>query len=167
MWLSAAVACDITTVSWQLWERGAEQGRTVNPRICLNVSSEKPPCLTPDTLMALTSTDLRLTCYSVSLWLRLLLCSYDPFLFCMCIHLKQLSLECCTCVLTVGVTWCDQKVMQCCYQVNSLLGCCQECQTINLCLDHSGTCHVSVLTGPACSRRTLHANITSPQWSDT
>lgn len=106
------MGCDITTVSWQRWDWGAEQGRTVNPWICLNVSSEKPPCLTPDTLMALTSTDLSLTCYTVSLWLCLL-CSYDPFLFfSLCLYLEQLSLECRRCALTFGVKWCEIKPRQ-------------------------------------------------------
>lgn len=102
------MACDITTVSWQRWEWGAEQGRTVNPRICLNVSSEKPPCLTLDTLMALTSTDLSLTCYAVSLWLCLFLWSVS--LFSMCLYLKQLSPKRCRCALTLRVTWCERKL---------------------------------------------------------
>lgn len=115
VWLSTAVACDITTVSWQLRERGAEQGRTVNPRICLNVSSEKPPCLTPDTLMALTSTDLRLTYCSVSLCLCLLLCSYDTFgFFARVFTLNNASLGCCRCALTFGLTWCEQRLTQRC-----------------------------------------------------
>lgn len=76
------------------------------------MSSEKPPCLTPDTLMALTCTDLSLTCYTVSHWLCLL-CSYDPFLFfSMCLYLEQLSLECCRCAVIFGVTWCEIKPLQ-------------------------------------------------------
>ncbi len=39
--------CDITAVSWQLWDRAAEQGRPLNHGICLNVSSERPPLPSP------------------------------------------------------------------------------------------------------------------------
>lgn len=108
--------CDIIAVSWQLWDRAAEQGRPVNHGICLNVSSERPLSLTSDTLMALTSTDLRPTCssvYSVSMppSQSLFLCSCVPLVHSVsplfvCILLSQ--------QLSLSYQRCDLKVHMVC-----------------------------------------------------
>lgn len=145
VWGNIVVALDITAISWQDWDRGPPQGRLVNHGICLNVSSERPHCFTSDTLMALTSTDLRLTChtiFSLCASLSIPVCSTAPRSLNLLGHMVSVQ----------------ANTPSCCCMI-SVLGCCHECQPF------FRTCHVSVLIGHACCWD-LSANITSPQWGD-
>lgn len=120
--------CDINSVSWQLWNRAAKKGNTVNHGICPNVSSERPRSLTSNNMMVLTSTDRPYTNLSESvcclypsvivpvfmlLWPSLNLVQY---IFVYLLLAQQFSRE--------HLIWSGQRFMeQVCYCVNSVLDC--------------------------------------------
>lgn len=108
---NTVVALDITAISWQDWDRDPLQGRLVNHGICLNVSSERPLCFTSDTLMALTSTDLRLTChtiFSLCASLSLPVCSTAPRSLNLLGHMVSVQSNTPSCCCMISVLGCCQ-----------------------------------------------------------
>lgn len=86
--------CDINSVSWQLWNRAAKKGNTVNHAVCPNVSSERPRSLTSNNMMVLTSTDRPYTnlsesvccpypCYSPCFYAPLTFIKFGPVYICL------------------------------------------------------------------------------------